>query len=212
MNVLQPISRVLLLSVFCGALTACSSGGGGGSTNNPSSPTGSSGTGSFSEQQRESNALFSEIEGTDPTDPSSLPDSGSYTYRGVMDLTMYGAGEVARDVLSGDLTMNVEFADPERISGSVNHIVNDDNDPYQGSLSLQAGDIDRTANPDPIQTYLVGLNGSVTDPGGAQWNVEGTLRGNFYEPDYSHTAGEVDGVASSPMGNVELNGRYAAER
>lgn len=208
---LQPTVRVLLASVFCGALTACSSSGGSSASRGPSDSVSLVSPNISTRGYNEDEALFSEIDALDYTDPSSLPtESGYAQYNGIVGLKTFETQQVPRDVLSGELTMNVQFASPDPISGSVTNITNEANEQYRGRLDLGASEINRTADPGLSPTYWASLGGSVIDPQGEHWAIESTVLGDFYGSDHSHTAGEVYGGACSSLECVELGGSFAA--
>lgn len=182
------------------ALVLASCGGSGGEN---------SGTGmefSFAAAIAQAEAFESATSNLDYTDPSTLPTSGSFTYDGVLGVTLDDGSGVA-----GQMTLNIEFGSDD-VFGKVRNIVDDSEAIYQGRLKITGGSIDRAVDPSSDDfTFKANLGGTVTSLEG-ETTVDGMIFGDFLGDDYQYVIGNVSGTATTPEGLTDIDGSFGGER
>lgn len=161
-------------------LAACSSGGGGGGSDGSDTIPGS-----FSGRADLYNANLNRIGWTDVdpdpnyTDPSTLPQTGSAAFQGVMYVEDITEG---RDLL-GRAQLDVSFSGND-ISGSATDFRDTAGVLHDGTLILDGADtIDRSADVESTYTYGLEVDGSLVYPDTGTQVFDGQLWGDFYRGD-----------------------------
>lgn len=146
------------------------------------------------------------------TDPSTLPTSGSAQYNGTAFIEVE---EEDPYTLAGDLELNVGFADEGSVSGTIEDLVDEEDDRYSGEIVLTGVTIDRdatgTTNLDP--NFGLELGGNIETPDGTDYEVDESsiALGDFYGDDYvfGGLAGEL---CTKTDDCVEFGGTFDGER
>ncbi|SMY10379.1 hypothetical protein LOM8899_04555 [Flavimaricola marinus] len=107
-----------------------------------------------------------------------LSTSGSASYRGVLSVITSIDSETTQII--GQASLGVNFS-TDSISGSVDNFLSDTDQQYQGQLSLEQGNIDRTANVDREFAFSSDISGSLQASDEAPMTVTGQLFGDFYD-------------------------------
>ena len=142
------------------------------------------------------------------TDPSTLPTSGSATYDGVLGL-VFEPGTTAESSAIGTMQMNVLFGEND-ITGNVTDFIDDSNRAYQGTLTINNGDIDRGADVEFEFTYFADLGGQLTGPSGTM-TIDAIMAGDLLGPG-TYTEGVLSGFSTDNQGTSPIEGGYIGER
>lgn len=224
MERLLPVSCLLVGSVL---LSAC----GGGSTaelletlkannaaaaraaasNSTSSSGGSSsGQGPLQDALEEAESLLAFVNPLGVTPTADLPMSGSATYDGFIAFSGVGVDES----FIGDLSLDVNFAN-NSISGSATDFLDNSENAYTGTLVVDGGAIDRSADPQTDVQFDADIGGTLAD-GGASRTIDGELKGYFVGSNQSAVVGSVSGTvgggASGTATIDEDNSGFIARR
>lgn len=190
-----------------GALGACSDGGG----DRP--PTTLAGYDAEFAQLAEDAAGFA------PTDPASLPTTGSADYEGVVRIDASDA-IFGPDRISGTLDLGVDFGSGEIAGEATDFVTTSGGDEVvmQGSLAV-SGDLTRDPSAtDGVVADMTGLLEIETDPDledEGRFGVDGTLRGDFLGENGQVIQGDVSGTiqnVDAPFGPEPIGGDFIVER
>lgn len=193
------------------ALGACSDGGGDDGDGSPDNLAG---------YDAEFAELVADADGLAPTDPSTLPTTGSADYEGVIRMAADPDAPAPPNPMSGTLDMALDF-ETGAITGEATDFVTYGDDPDEavsmdGSLVV-AGAI--TRDPNASDAMTADIDGSVqvnADSGGDEgsYRVDGVLRGDLLGEDGQVVGGNVSGTVyteDSPY-SAELDGDFIAAR
>lgn len=166
-----------------------------------SPPTPVTPSGSASEQ-RDGRALLLAAH-TQPityTPLTQIPTTGQATYFGYFYGTLANTSDGITDSLTADLELQIGFT-PSGVSvgGSVENFFDASDAPISGSLTLSAGALDRTGNPNDDATFQVSAQGQLTESDGDQLDFGSLLEGDFLGARHEALGGAV-------FGRVEHNG------
>ncbi|WP_341368975.1 hypothetical protein [Yoonia sp. BS5-3] len=147
----------------------------------------SSSRSTYAEQDALAEQLASEINLLSPTDPGSLPTTGSVVdYAGVVTIT----ADSDSIVFLGDLALSADFVN-STVSGNLTDVNDSNGVGYTGTIPLTNGDIDRNA--DISETVTGDLIGDVSDGSGNTVAFDTSIAGDFYD-DEAYIAGDVTGT------------------
>lgn len=193
-------SKQMLMVFLAGMLASCGGDGGPGIATVP--PV------TYADYAGQDAALRSTWAAAPPTDPASLPVSGSASYAGVMVLD----AEVVSGVLplTGALGLQADFASAT-MSGQARGFRDASNTAYQGQLVLANGVLDRGADINSAYTFGADLAGVISG-GGDSFDVTATLQGDFLDAGQQAVSGVVTGSAVSSFGTGFIYGDFIASQ
>lgn len=174
---------------FISVLGACGGGDGG-----------SGGDGGFAEKENAVLDLVNQLSQFDITPAETIPVTGVANYVGLV-----GFSEPDYAVI-GDLSIGVNFGN-DAISGNASNFADSDGVNYTGSLTVNNGSIDRTA--DPVTEYQFNADmGGMLQGGGESFVVDTVMSGDFGGPNQDAIAGIVSGTISSNAGTSGVVGDF----
>lgn len=182
-------------------------GGSGGPGGGPSEPVPA-----FRDLAAEQDELFAETATRDLTDPSTLPQSGTAQYDGVIGLTTTEQTGDTRLML-GDLSLSVDFAqDGNAISGTATNFARENGRHLQGELEISGGSLDRRADPGLEPTYRGEIDGRLTDGQGRGQTFSGDLSGDFVGGSHGYTQGTTEGTVRQSGPDAEFEGVFVGQK
>lgn len=153
-------------------------------------------------------AKFSPVAYTELTD---VPPVGSASYRGFVSAQLSNTSDNVTDTLIGELSIDVNFAESDIVTGAAEGFLDENGLPLTGMLVLSNGTLDRAGDPNTDATFTFAGAGSLVDASGQTLNILANFEGDFLENNYSGVGGDflgqiiVDGNAQS------LGGLFIAE-
>lgn len=196
---------LMLLPLTLGLLAGCS----GSSDDSEDGPTG------FDAVEARADRLVNEIQDLGYTDPASLPTSGAATYEGVvgLDLASVPNETLQGQDVAGDLELTVNFASAgDQVTGTASDFVGVDDADWDGTLIIDDGSLDRSAEPGAEPVFTAEMAGVITSEDGTDWTVDTGLTGSFAGDDHSHVLGTVDGSACAASDCTVVDGGFVGER
>ncbi|WP_322892114.1 MULTISPECIES: hypothetical protein [unclassified Yoonia] len=155
----------------------------------------------------EGDALRAEFAGAPLTSLANLPDTGSFNYSGVFQVSEIDIEpDVEGEDLAGQLRLTADFAS-NSISGNILNVVNSRNEIYEGSVSI-TGDILREEFP-RISSTSVGI--LIRD--GVTLDVSALFDGRFVGEAYEGITGDA-GISIRENGSFPRNfdGTFVVQR
>jgi len=134
------------------------------------------------------------------------------TYDGYAYGTLANTDDGVTDSLLGNLSLTVSLtATSAAISGSIDNIVNADDETLGGSLTLSGGSFDRDGDPQTDSTLRATFSGLLTD-GAQSLDVGGQLQGDFLANNHAAVGGQLLGSVIVSGFDQDINGGFIAER
>lgn len=130
-----------------------------------------------------------------------LPTTGSYSYAGLIQLTL-PIGGAPPTLFGGDFDVTVAFdggADP--LSGTIRHLT-DGNTALSGTLAVQNGVLDLLADPITQFQFSADIDGVLSDQSTA-YAIDGAIAGDFYGVSGDDILGVAYGDISNG-GNIDV--------
>lgn len=154
------------------------------------------------------NTLINDISNRAPTDPRSLPTSGSASYDGVLGFNTRLDG--SRQSVLGDLDLTSDFRNNE-VFGTAGDFHTEADRTVGGLLTIDNGVIRRGPN---AQNTIggAGVRGVLTSPGGDTLTYQGTMNGNFYGANWVYVGGTLRGTVDDGVRINNADGSFAAQR
>jgi len=155
----------------------------------------------------EATSLYFDIGGAfDPirTAPTALPATGTADYAGVLGVGL--PTETGSQLALGDLTMSVDF-EASTATGAATDFIDEANETYTGTLTLSGGTLNTSFR--APETLSADLSGTLSAQSGAEYAIDGTLTGDFYEgPDF--IAGDISADVTTGGETISADSEFIA--
>ena len=160
----------------------------------------------YSEMFGDMTVLLNEIDSVSDTDSTTLPTSGSATYRGfteiVTDSTATG--------LSGVTVVSTNFSS-DTVTGNITDIVDHNEIRYDGEVAITNGTFDRLVDPTVFWSMQADLDGVISDDT-TNYTVTGQMNAGFFGGSHEYIRGEVDGtIADDALSSETFSGLVAGD-
>lgn len=161
---------------------------------------------SFEDMTASHAALVSTYENAEPTAVENMPTTGTATYEGNASFeTSDGAQDPNPEQWESKLVLDADFA-ASTISGEMTNVTPNEGEAAEGSIGITNGAISGN-------TMTAELDGTLTDPDGIDFTVEGEMSGKFRGDAAATVGGEFFGTATAGDDTVAIqNGEFVAEK
>ena len=174
---------ILLISVST-ALCACNGSGGSGVDASLTD---------FDRLEAATNQLRDDFTPVQYSDLATIPTSGSANYQGYLLGQLSNTTDAVTDRLAGQLTLTVDFAGTEMVSGNASNFVDDQGQQIEGQLELSGGTLDRDGDPNVDSTFVFRGSGDLVDADGQTLIMNTDFEGDFLDTSHSGLGGDVIG-------------------
>lgn len=185
-------------------LLLCSCGGSGGSGVDPQ-------LAALETMRADANRLVEDFSPLSYTDLAIVPTVGTATYQGYLSAQLSNTSDGITDTLIGDLSLQVDFAASNMVTGSAEGFLDENGAPLVGTLTLSNGSLDRDGDPNTDATFTFEGSGQLIDVAGQTLILSTNFEGDFLEDNYSGVGGDILGQVIVD-GNVQsLGGIFIGE-
>ena len=147
------------------------------------------------------------------TELQNIPTTGTVNYDGYFVAELSNKGDGLPDELVANLSLTVRFeANGVDVSGEASNFFDGDNNQLAGALSVSAGELDRTGNPNDDATFTAGLSGDLSANSVGSFSVATRLEGDFLGQQNDALGGAVFGRVTQGGQAQDIDGSFLTAR
>lgn len=183
-------------------LTAC--GGGSGGNIDPQLEA-------FNSLNRSADALLERMQPISYSPLEAVPDAGSMDYAGYFMAQLGNSNDDLTDQALGQMSVQVEYAQPQMVSGVVSNLLDQGGNALSGEITLFGGLLDRGGDPNTNATLVFQGSGDLIDKNDNSIAFDLTFEGDFLNSDISGIGGDILGSATSDGTIQAVGGLFIVE-